>query len=104
MNDSRNLSARDLAVYQNAYESPDAIRAGHAWYKAWPRDINDGKTYRKLEMPVLGLGAELTGYQWLQAVGRKASNFKLVKVEKSGHFVHVEQPQFITRQLIDFFR
>lgn len=103
LNDSSKLSARDLAVYKDAYQSRDSIRAGHAWYKAFPRDVNDGKAYKKLEMPVLGLGAEFTGYEWLQAVKTKASDFQLVKVENSGHFIHIEQPEFVARHLIEFF-
>ncbi len=54
-------SRSTLRVYGDAYSSPDGIRAGHGWYQAWPRDIEDQKLYPKLTLPVLGLGAEFTG-------------------------------------------
>ncbi|MEH2011672.1 alpha/beta fold hydrolase [Nostoc sp.] len=104
LNDPTKIDSRDLAVYGNAYSNPEAIRAGHAWYKAFPRDISDAKTYKKLEMPVLGLGAEFQGYQFLRVVEPKATNFRLVKIENSGHFILIEQPDVISRLLINFFK
>ncbi|WP_219094243.1 alpha/beta fold hydrolase [Pseudomonas sp. UMAB-40] len=93
----------DLAVYGDAYSSTDGIRAGHAWYRAWPRDINDQKAYARLTMPVLGLGAEHTGWHWLQITAQHATDFRLEKVEDSGHFIVMEQPEFVTEQLLNFF-
>lgn len=104
VNDIGRHDAFDLRVQQDAYASPDAIRAGHEWYRAFPRDISDYKGYGKLEMPVLGIGAEFTGYQWLQSVKEKATDFELVKLEDSGHFVQIEQPERVARLLKDFFR
>ena len=101
--DSNSIGPRDRAVYAAAYSSPDAIRAGDAWYQAFMQDVIDSKTYKKLEMPVLGLGA--TGYGWLQAaVTPKVTNFQLVKVENSGHFMQEEQPEFVTKTLLDFLK
>ncbi|MEH2394276.1 MAG: alpha/beta hydrolase [Nostoc sp.] len=101
--DNSKIEPIDLAVYGDAYSNPNHIRAGHAWYQAWPRDINDQKSYSKLTMPVLGLGAEFTGYNWLQIVRKHATDFTLVKVERSGHFIVMEQPEFVTQQLVKFF-
>jgi hypothetical protein len=42
-----------------------------------------------VNVPVLALGA--TGYGWLKdALPRKATNFCLVKIENSGHFIPEE--------------
>ncbi len=101
--DSTNVGEFDRDVFATAYAGVDAIRAGHAWYKAFPQDIIDGKAYAKLKMPVLGLGAEYTGYQWLQAVKPKAEDFRLEKIERSGHFLLAEQPELVTRLLVEFF-
>ena len=102
LKDSNSIGLRDRAIYAAAYSSADAIRAGDAWYQTFPQDIIDSKTYRKLEMPVLGLGS--TGYTWLKAaVTPKATNFRLVKVENSGHFMQEEQPEFVARTLVEFF-
>lgn len=102
LKDSKSIGPRDRAIYAAAYSSPDAIRAGDAWYQAFPQDIIDSKTYKKLEMPVLALGA--TGYTWLKAaVTPKATNLQLVKIENSGHFLQEEQPEVVGRLLLEFF-
>ena len=103
MKDSKSIGPKERAVYHAAYSSRDAIRAGDAWYQTFTQDIIDSKTYKKLEMPVLGLGA--TGYTWLQAaVTPKATNFKVVKIDNSGHFIPEEQPEVTTRLLMEFFK
>ena len=103
LKDSKSIGAKDRAVYHAAYSSKDAIRAGDAWYQAFPQDIVDGKTYKKLEMPVLGLGS--TGYTWLLAtLPRKASNVQVKKIENSGHFMQEEQPEAVVRLLSEFFK
>lgn len=103
LRNSASIDAEDRAVYKAAYTSTEAIRAGDAWYQTFTQDMIDMKTYPKLTMPVLGLGA--TGYAWLQAaVTPVAADFKLVKVENSGHFVAEEQPAFVTQELVAFFK
>ncbi|MHA4844748.1 alpha/beta hydrolase [Flavitalea antarctica] len=98
---SDSIGAKDRAIYKAAYESKDAIRAGDAWYQAFPQDMADMKTYPKLTLPVLGLGA--TGYGWLQAaVTPVTTNFTLIKVENSGHYIADEQPKFVAQELIKF--
>jgi pimeloyl-ACP methyl ester carboxylesterase len=90
--DSASIDAKDRAVYKAAYASAEAIRAGDAWYQTFTQDVIDMKTYPKLTLPVLG------------AVTPVAADFKLVKVENSGHFIAEEQPEFVTRALIEFFK
>jgi pimeloyl-ACP methyl ester carboxylesterase len=97
------LSVLDRAVYANAYDSKDGIRAGNAWYQAFPQDIADYKTYQNLTIPVLGIGGP--GYAWLQYVlPNKIIDLKLVKAEGSGHFVPEEKPEFAAGAIIDFLR
>jgi len=91
LKDESAIDARDRAVYYKAYASRDAIRAGNAWYQAFPQDILDHKGYGKLAMPVLGLGGP--GYGWLKAtLEPTVSNLKVVKMEGSGHFIAEERP------------
>ena len=100
--DSNSISAADRAIYQAAYASRDALRAGDAWYQAFTQDVLDMKSYARLSMPVLGLGS--TGYGWLKAsLPPKAADFHLVKVENSGHFMAEEQPEFVAKALLLFF-
>jgi pimeloyl-ACP methyl ester carboxylesterase len=100
---SDSINAKDRAIYKAVYAGKDALRAGDAWYQTFPQDMVDMKTYSKLTLPVLGLGS--TGYGWLQAaVTPVTTNFKLVKVENSGHFMPDEQPAFVAQELIRFFK
>ena len=102
LKESKSIGKRDRAVYAAAYSTRDAFRAGDAWYQAFPQDVIDVKTYKKLEMPVLGLAS--TGYDWLKAsVTPKATNFRLVKVENSGHFIQEEQPEVMVKLFLEFF-
>ncbi len=101
LKDEGAIDARDRAVYRKAYASRDAIRAGNAWYQAFPQDILDDKGYGKLQMPVLAIGGP--GYGWLQAVlTPKTADLKMVKAEGSGHFVPEEKPAETAAWIGDF--
>ena len=100
--DSKSITAKDRAVYKAAYSGENAIRAGNAWYQAFTQDAIDMKSYRKLDIPVLALGA--TGYEWLKAsLPSKVNNFKLVRVENSGHYMAEENPAFVAAEFEKFF-
>jgi pimeloyl-ACP methyl ester carboxylesterase len=100
--DETTIDALDRAVYQAAYTSPEAIRAGDAWYQAFPQDIADDESYPTLKMPVLAVGGP--GYAWLQGVlSSKASDFRMVRAE-TGHFIPEEDPAFLTAQLQAFLK
>ena len=103
MQDDRKLDALDRAVYRAAYASRAAIRAGNAWYQAFPQDIIDDGTYAPLAMPVLAIGGP--GYQWLKAtLASKSTDRRVVKVADSGHFIPEEQPETLLRYLDEFLR
>ena len=100
--DSRSIGSFDRAVYHAAYRSPDAIRAGDAWYQTFSQDVLDARKYSKLTMPVLGLGS--TGYGWLKAaLVPKGTNVTLLQIKNSGHFFPEEQPDVTAQRLLNFF-
>lgn len=100
VNDSA-VGARDRAVYEQAYNSADAIRASNAWYQAFAQDVADNKGYGKLGMPVLVLAGP--AYKWMKVVvTKKATNVTAVDVANSGHFVQEEQPAFVSKTIGDF--
>jgi pimeloyl-ACP methyl ester carboxylesterase len=103
LKDKKSISVKDRAVFKEAYKSREAIRASNAWYQAWPRDILDARAYGKIQVPLLALGA--TGYDGMKSsLSAKVENLHLVRVEDSGHFVVEEQPEFVTTQLLEFFK
>src|SRR5262245_5310348 len=96
------ITAHDRAVYAAAYNSADAIRAEQGWYQTFGQDIADQKTYARLEMPVLGLGG--AGYDRLNDfLGPRTTNLKIVRFEKTGHWIPEERPQETVKALREFF-
>jgi pimeloyl-ACP methyl ester carboxylesterase len=103
LKDDASVDARDRDVFAAAYSSPDAIRAGDAWYQAFPQDIVDDDGYAKLAMPVLALGGP--GYGWLAGVmPAKATNLKVVHLADSGHFIPDEVPDELVANLTTFLK
>ncbi|WP_267221298.1 alpha/beta fold hydrolase [Dyella silvae] len=95
------VDARDRDVYEQAYNSSEAIRASNAWYQAFSQDVTDNKSYGTLNMPVLVLAGP--AYQWMKVVvGKKTSNLTALAVPNSGHFVQEEQPEFVSKTMLDF--
>jgi pimeloyl-ACP methyl ester carboxylesterase len=101
LQDESAVDTRDRAVYEQAYNSADAIRASNGWYQSFGQDVADNKGYGKLDMPVLVLAGP--AYQWMKVVvGKKATNLTALPVPNSGHFVQEEQPEFVSKTVIDF--
>ena len=101
MQDERKIDAFDRAVYASAYASRDAIRAGNAWYRAFPQDIVDDGTYAPLAMPLLAVGGP--GYAWMKStLASKSTDLRVVKVADSGHFIPEEQPEQLLKYIDDF--
>ena len=103
LRDDASIDARDRDVFAAAYSGPDAIRAGDAWYQAFPQDIIDNDAYPKLAMPVLALGGP--GYGWLASVmPAKAADLKVVRLANSGHFIAEEVPDELLEHLERFLK
>ncbi|MFC0846172.1 alpha/beta fold hydrolase [Streptomyces noboritoensis] len=92
----------DRAVYAHAYDSPDAVRAGTAWYQAAHQDIADLKTYGKVTAPVLGVASQLTYDQFRQVLPTLATDVRVVCADKSIHYIPEEQPELLSRELLKF--
>lgn len=103
MQDETKMALLDRAVYAHAYDSREAIRAGDAWYQAFPQDILDNAHYAPLAMPVLAIGGP--GYAWLKGVlAARSSDLQVVKISDSGHYLAEEQPEKLLQYLEDFLR
>jgi pimeloyl-ACP methyl ester carboxylesterase len=97
----RSVGDRDRAVYAGAYDRPDAIRAGNAWYQAFYQDIEDQKAYRPVTAPMLGLAAQYN--DTLAAVlPSKGTDVRVAPIAGSGHFIPEEQPEAVVKALTEF--
>lgn len=97
------IDERTRQIYARAYDSPEAIRAGNGWYRAFQQDIADGRTYARLTPPVLGLASVLSYDQFVTALPTVAERSEVVRVDGSGHWLTEEQPDVVAREITRFF-
>ncbi|WP_258025339.1 alpha/beta fold hydrolase [Streptomyces bambusae] len=99
--DPDTIDARARAVYARAYDSPEAIRAGNDWYRAFGQDIADRRSYGPLTVPVLALGGDRSNYESLrEVVPPLAADTRVVRVDDCGHYLPEEQPEVVTAELL----
>lgn len=97
----QNIDEFDRAVYAKSYNTEEGIRASNAWYQAFPNDINDFKSYNKLEMPVLAVGG--SGFKLLEMVlPALTKNLTFAEIADSGHFLQAEQPEKLIEVMVNF--
>lgn len=97
------ISAYDRAVYARAYDTPAAIRAYTGWYQAFDQDIEDLKTYDKVTAPLLALAAPSQYEQVQGQLASVATDVRYAQVEKSMHWLAEDDPELVSRALLDFF-
>jgi pimeloyl-ACP methyl ester carboxylesterase len=103
----------DLKEYLRTYRQPGALRAGFAYYRAIPKDIDDNKAIIdrfKLPMPVLTMGGAVSyphgrgrGSEPEQSLKRVAVDVRGEAVPACGHFIPEEAPGFLVDRLRAFF-
>jgi pimeloyl-ACP methyl ester carboxylesterase len=103
----------DINEFVSHYSAPGGMRAGFQYYRAFPQDAIENQNYSKtkLTMPVLALaasyypafGGNISMPGLLYAMKILAQDVKAVIVPNSGHWVPEEQPQFVIKQLANFF-
>ncbi|GAB2681922.1 alpha/beta fold hydrolase [Nocardia goodfellowii] len=101
--DQGSVSEDARRVYAQAYDSPEAIRAGNRWYQTMRTDVADLATYAPVDVPILTLAGEDTYPLLLAQMADKGSNVRVLAVPGSGHYIAEEQPEFMVRELLSFF-
>jgi pimeloyl-ACP methyl ester carboxylesterase len=107
------IKQADINEYVNHYSAPGGMHAGFEYYRAFPQDAIDNQNYSKtkLTMPVLAigggyipvLGGNITMPSVVYGMNILAQNVQGIKVPNTGHFIPEEQPQFIIKQISNFF-
>lgn len=106
---SYNLAAiteEDIDEYVRCYSAPGALRAGFEYYRAFLQDAEHNREYalQKLLMPVLAMGgASSVGDLLQKALPAVAENVRGLVVERCGHWIAEERPDYLTQQLLTFF-
>jgi pimeloyl-ACP methyl ester carboxylesterase len=100
------ISEEDVDEYVRCYASPGGMRAGFEYYRAFPTDAlhNAEHARTKLDIPVLALGGQQSlGTMALDAMRDLAGDVRGGEIERCGHWIAEEQPEYLTQQLMEFF-
>jgi pimeloyl-ACP methyl ester carboxylesterase len=83
------------------------LRAGFEYYRAVFEDVEQNKEYvkKKLDMPILIIGGEASlGNLVTTSFEKVANNVSGITLPNTGHFIPEERPNFLTKQILDFFK
>lgn len=107
------VGPEDLKEYVRTYSQPGAMRAGFGFYRAMEQDAADNRAAiaeGKLQMPVLAIGGAVSyphgrgrGATCGESLKRVATDVRALVAPESGHFLPEEQPEFLLKELLDFF-
>ncbi|MFO1311492.1 MAG: alpha/beta hydrolase [Burkholderiales bacterium] len=105
-NPAKSVSEADRRFYAQKYAQPGAMKAGMEVFRAFDQDARDNAAFSrtKLTMPMLVLGGEKSGGDFLVAQGRLvATNVEGVIITGSGHWLVDEAPSQVIPRLVAFF-
>ena len=107
------ITDSDIDVYTSHISGPGGLKGAFDHFRAFPIDAlqNKESATHKITIPVFVLGGEfypalgghLPGNFALESIQALATNVKGVTVPLSGHWIPEEQPQFVIKQLANFF-
>jgi pimeloyl-ACP methyl ester carboxylesterase len=102
---NRSLKLADRNAYVAAYSRPGRMRAGWAYFAAWPETAKDfaemAKT--KLTMPVLSIAGEKASAAILSPQMKVvAANVNTIDLKDTGHGLMEERPEETMEALIAF--
>jgi len=102
----KSVSEADRQFYAKKYAQPGAMKAGMEVFRALDQDAKDNAVFAKtkLTMPMLVLGGEKSGGDFLISQGKLvATNVEGVLVTGSGHWLVDEAPKQVIPKLVAFF-
>jgi pimeloyl-ACP methyl ester carboxylesterase len=102
------ITSEDREEYIKQYSKPGALRAGFEYYRAVFEDSEQNKEYaakQKLEIPILTIGGEAgIGNLTTSSFQKVANNVTGITLPNTGHFIPEERPNFLTKQILEFFK
>jgi pimeloyl-ACP methyl ester carboxylesterase len=104
---TKSVSEADRRFYTEKYAQPGAMKAGMEVFRNFDQDAVDNREFAKvkLTMPMLVLGGEKSGGDFLISQGKLvATNVTGVIITGSGHWLMDEAPDQVIPKLVEFFR
>ena len=104
---AKSVSEADRRFYARKYAQPGAMKAGMEVFRAFDQDARDNAEFAKtrLPMPMLVLGGEKSGGDFLVSQARMVANdVDGVIVTGSGHWLIDEAPAQVIPKLAAFFQ
>ena len=102
------ITSEDREEYIKQYSKPGALRAGFEYYRTIFEDAQQNKEYaakQKLDMPILIIGGEAgVGNLTTASFQMVANNVTGITLPNTGHFIPEERPNFVTKQILEFFK
>ena len=102
---TRSLSVADRESYVAAYSRPGRMRAGWAYFAAWPDTAKDfaQMAQTQLTMPVLSIAGEKASAAILgPQMKRVATNVTVIELKDTGHWLMEERPKETMDALVGF--
>jgi pimeloyl-ACP methyl ester carboxylesterase len=102
---TRSLPETDRKAYVTAYSRPGRMRAGWAYFAAWPDTAKDfaQMAQTKLTMPVLSLAGEKASAAILGPQMKSvATNVTVIDFKGTGHWLMEERPKETMDALLNF--
>jgi pimeloyl-ACP methyl ester carboxylesterase len=103
---TKSVSEADRQFYTKKYAQPGAMKAGMEVFRNFDQDAKDNAVFAKakLTMPMLVLGGEKSGGDFLISQGKLvATNVEGVIITGSGHWLMDEAPGQTIPKLVEFF-
>jgi len=103
----KSVSEADRVFYAKKYAQPGAMKAGMEVFRNFDQDAKDNAAFMKtkLTMPMLVLGGEKSGGDFLVTQGKMvATNVEGLIIKDSGHWLVDEQPGQVIPKLVAFFK
>jgi len=104
MIDEKKMTDFEREVYASAYNQTDAIRSSNAWYQSFAQDIEDGKSYQQLSMPLLGIGSNVSYEHMKMGLSYISTQYEMISLLDSGHYMNEERPEKVLETILNFLK